>query len=206
MDRETAKKISIVKKTMNAMVKEIAKPFKYKVINGHIWIVQNKFLFIFLPYIATPSTGVTLGIRCGVKPVYVDDYLWDVLGIPENKEAKFSLRVNGAFSLFDVPFQENIYNLIELTREDVHSKLQNELSSFHSFLCSIQGTEDEWFTEMEAAKGSYYHSELMRLMMRLHHGDFMEVLQYAQTHNVTGFVIDNKEIGESLKEYCLERL
>lgn len=206
MNRETAKKISVLKKSMDAMVKEIAKPFKYKVIDGHIWTIQNKFIFTFLPYIATPSTGVTFGIKCGAKPIYVDDLLWDVLGIPENKEAKLSLHVNGAFSLFSVPFQHNIYDLIELTSEDVYSKLQTELSNFNSFLCSIQGMEAEWFTEMEAAKESYYHSELMRLMMRLHYGNFKEVLQYAQTHNVTGFVIGNEEIGESLKKYCLERL
>lgn len=41
----------------------------------------------------------------------------------ENKRERTSLRVNGAFSLFAVPFEERREPLIKVTYEEVYAKL-----------------------------------------------------------------------------------
>lgn len=206
MNRETRKQISTLQKSMNAIVKDIAKAYKYKVIGGQIWTIQNEHIFEFFPFIITPPEGIKIKIRCSVKPLYVDDYLWDILGMSENKRERTSLRVNGAFSLFAVPFEERREPLIKVTYEEVYAKLQNELSTFDSFLTSILGKEAQWFTAMGASKDGYYHSELMRLMIDLHKENYSKVFHYVQTHEVSDFIVGNKSIGELITVYCASRV
>lgn len=57
MNRETRKQISTLQKSMNAIVKDIAKAYKYKVIGGQIWTIQNEHIFEFFPFYHNTARG-----------------------------------------------------------------------------------------------------------------------------------------------------
>ena len=205
MTKEEKKAVVTLKKELPKICRALVKPYKYKVIDGFPWTIQNGLLFDMLPHITTPlhEDKAYLSIPCGAKPLFVDDILWDVLGMDENKTKPASLRVNGAFSLATVKFREQRYALDVLSREEIQDHLEHELQTFSCFLTSIAGNELPWFLRMEAEKDDYYQADVMRPIIMLHEGKTDDALKYVAERNVSTFIVNGKTVGELIAEYCL---
>ena len=205
MTKEEKKAVAALKKELSKICRETVKPYKYKVIDGTPWTVQNGMLFDLLPYIVTPlqEDKAYLSISCGAKPMFVDDILWEILGMEENKTEPASLRVNGAFSLATVKFREQRYALDALSREEIQDYLEQELQRFSTFLASVAGDELSWFLRMEAEKEDYYQAEVMRPILMLYEGKNEDALNYIAEHNVRTFIVSGKTVGELIAERCL---
>lgn len=205
MTREEKKAVTALRKALPALVRPLIKPYRFKAIDGAVWTAQNEMLFILVPSISTPrgEEQVYLKVTCGAKPLFADDLLWDVLGFAENKSKPMSLRVNGAFALYEVPAYQRRRPLETLECEPTAALIQDALAEFSDFLASVRGREMAWFRALEAGQERYANMEVMRLMLMLHDGRRDEALAYVTAHNVSAYVVGRKTVGQLVAEYCL---
>lgn len=205
MTREEKKQVTALRKALPSMIRPLIKPYRFKSIGGIIWIVQNDILFTLMPWVATPlgEEQTYFKIRCGAKPLFADDLLWDILGFEENKSKPMSLRINGAFALFEVPVYEERQPLSALDDGLVTAHIQTALEQFALFLSDLNGREMSWFRELEARQEGYAHMEVMRPLLMIHDGQRDEALKYVAIHNVSAFIVNRKTIGQLIGEYCL---
>ncbi len=205
MTREEKKAVTALRKSLPALVRPLIKPYHYKSIDGAVWTAQNDMLFILVPSISTPrgEEQVYVKVTCGAKPLFADGLLWDVLGFGENKSKPMSLRVNGAFALYEVPAYERRRPLESLEGELAAAHIQDELAEFSAFLASVRGREMDWFRALEAGQERYANMEVMRLMLMLHDGRRDEALAYVTAHDVSAYIVNRKTVGQLVAEYCL---
>lgn len=205
MTREEKTAVTALRKALPSLFRPLIRPYGYKSIGGVIWVVQNDMLFTLMPWVSVPSgqDRAHFKVKCGAKPIFADDLLWDILGFEENKSKPASLRVNGAFALFEVPVYEEQQPLPQLDREAISSLVEAELTRFSRFLADIKGREMEWFRVLEAKQERYAHMEVMRPLLMLHDGKPDEALAYVSTHNISAFIVNKKTVGQLIAEYCL---
>jgi len=205
MTREKERAVMALDKTMPRLVRSLIKPYRFKAIGGMVWTVRGEVLFILTPWLITPpgDDRAYLKTSCEVKPLFMDDLLWDILGFQENKSAPMSPRVNGAFALPGVPVYEKRKPLEVIDSEQVTTLLSEELERFSGFLPSVEGREMTWFREWEAQQENYGRMELWRLLLALHDGKRDEVLAYVTTHRISDYGVGNRTVGELMAEYCI---
>ena len=205
MTREDRKAIAALKKDMKKLIKPLLKPYGFKTVGGYVWKIEGDLLFRMVPLINTPINGdkAVLSVTYGVKPTFVDDLLWDVLGFEENKQAPASLRVNGAFTVQSVAFEKQQYTLNALEVEEFEAHLKDAMEHFSQTIAAAGPDGLSWFYGIEAKKERYWHSEVMRLMLLLHDGKRDEALEYVRQNQLRDFIVDGKSLGEKVAEYCL---
>lgn len=200
MKREERKAASAIKKGLNQIIKPLIKPYGFKMAKGRIWTTQDDLLFVMIPLINL-NEKATLHTAFSAKPLYVDDYLWDILGFEENKKAPFSLRVTGAFTAQPVQFYSNNEFLCRFDTEETEMYLKQELEHFSEHIQSVSSDGLSWFYKMEAAQDRYWQCDVMRLMILLHNNRTDEALEYASQHQLRDFIVNGKSLGELLKVY-----
>lgn len=205
MTRADRKAITTLKKDMKKLLNPLLKPYGFKKVGGFVWKTEGDLLFDMCPLIQTPigSDKAVLGVSYGVKPMFVDDLLWDILGFEENKRAPVSLRVNGAFAVNSVPFDKQRYILDTLETGELEAHLKEALEHFSQSIAAAGPDGLSWFYEIEAKTERYWQSEVMRLMLLLHDGKRDEAFEYVMQHQLTNFIVDGKSLGELAAEYCL---
>jgi len=206
MNRETKSKITLLKKTMASVSKQLIKPYGYKQIDGLVWTIQNEFIFVLFPFITSLDDKPELKITCSVKPLFADDILWDIMGMESNKNEPLSLRVKGAFAVFGVEFYKKKYPLEKLDVEELPSYLEDSLKWFYTLLTTKNGNEKIWFNEVESSNPTYYHCDIMRLMIMIKAEQFNNAIGYLDSHNVRGFTVGDKNIDYMIRDYCKKRL
>lgn len=205
MTREDRKKLTALRKALPVLTRSLIKPYRYKSIDGIIWTAQNDMLFTLDPSIAHPlgEEQFYFKVRCGAKPLFADQLLWDILDLEEAKAAPMSLRVNGAFALFEVPAYEELRPLERLEPETVSPLAEEALVRFSQFLNGLRGKEMEWFRELEAKQERYAHMDVMRPLLMIHDGKRDEALAYVASRNISDFIAHRKPVGTLIGEYCL---
>ncbi len=205
LTREEEKTIMALDKTMPRLVRSLIKPYRFKAIRGMVWTVRGDVLFILSPWLTAPpgKDQAFFKVTCEAKPLFLDDLLWDILGFEENKSAPMSLRVNGAFALPGVPIYEERRPLEVVDSARVSALLQAELERFSRLLSDLEGREMTWYRDWEAQQENYGRMELCRLLLDLHDGKRDQVLAYVASHNVSGYGVGRKTVGELIAEYCV---
>lgn len=200
MKREERKAASAIKKGLNQIIKPLIKSYGFKMAKGRIWTTQDDLLFVMIPLINL-NEKATLHTAFSAKPLYVDDYFWDILGFVENKKAPVSLRATGAFSVQSVCFYSNDNVLCTFDIAETEMYLKKELECFSEHIQSVSSDGLSWFYKMEAARDRYWQCDIMRLMILLHNNRIDEVLEYASQHELRDFIVNGKSFTELLKEY-----
>ncbi len=205
MTREDKKAVAVLKNDLNKLLRPLLKPYGFKRIGGFVWKLEGELLFTMIPLIKTPvgDSKAVLGVNYGVKPLFVDDLLWDILSMEENKQKPTSLRVNGAFTVQAVPLEKLRYTLDTLEVEELKTHLNAALEHFSQLISAVGSDGLSWFRQMEAEKDRYWQSEVMRLMLLIHDGKRDEAFEYIGQHQLTHFIVNGKSLSEMVAEYWL---
>ena len=82
------------------MLKEKIKEYKFKKKDYMIWFSKDDRFYDLMIHVAVPEDG-----RCicsaeeTLKPLWLDELLWDFLNMPDNRKEPYSLRAIGAFTV-----------------------------------------------------------------------------------------------------------
>ena len=167
MTREERKAVSALKKDLPKIVKPLIKPYGFRMTSGRVWVRKDDMLYVMIPLINIKDTAI-LHTTFLTKPVFADDYLWDILGMEENKSEPFSLRVTGAFAAHPVSFHVSNHPLSALDARELEAGLREDLEYLSVHIASVSPDSLSWFREMEAKQERYLQSDVMRLILLLH--------------------------------------
>lgn len=201
MTREERKAVSALKKDLPKIVKPLMKPYGFHMTSRRVWVRKDDMLYVMIPLINIKDTAV-LHTSFLAKPIFADDYLWDILGMEENKFEPFSLRVTGAFTAPSVNFHVSNHPLSALDAGELEAGLREDLEYLLAHIASVSPDGLSWFREMEAKQERYLQSDVMRLILLLHDGSRDEAAAYLERHSMRDFIINGKSFGELAEEYC----
>ena len=201
MTREERKAVSALKKDLPKIVKPLIKPYGFRMTSGRVWVRKDDMLYVMIPLINIKDTAI-LHTTFLTKPVFADDYLWDIRGMEENKSEPFNLRVTGAFAAHPVSFHVSNHPLSALDARELEAGLREDLEYLSVHIASVSPDSLSWFREMEAKQERYLQSDVMRLILLLHDGSRDEAAAYLEQHSMRDFIINGKSFGELAEEYC----
>ena len=201
MTREERKAVSALKKNLPKIVKPLIKPYGFRMTSGRVWVRKDDMLYVMIPLINIKEAAI-LHTTFLAKPVFADDYLWDILGMEENKSEPFSLRVTGAFAAPPVNFHVSNHPLSVIDVGVLEAGLREDLEYLSAHIASVSPDGLSWFREMEARQERYWQSDVMRLILLLHDGNRDEAAAYLEQHSMRDFIINGKSFGELVEEYC----
>ena len=201
MTREERKAVSALKKGLPKIVKPLIKPYGFRMTSGRVWVRKDDMLYVMISLINIKDTAI-LHTTFLTKPVFADDYLWDILGMEENKSEPFSLRVTGAFAAPPVNFHVSNHPLSVMDAGELEAGLREDLEYLSAHIASVSPDGLPWFRETEARQERYWQSDVMRLILLLHDGSRDEAAAYLEQHSMRDFIINGKSFGELAEEYC----
>ena len=201
MTREERKAVSTLKKDLPKIVKPLIKPYGFRITSGRVWVRKDDMLYVMIPLISIKDAAV-LHTTFSAKPVFADHYLWDNLGMEDNKSEPFSLRVTGAFTAQPVKFHVSNHPLSALDAGELEAGLREDLEYLSAHIASVSPDGLPWFRETEARQERYWQSDVMRLILLLHDGSRDEAAAYLEQHSMRDFIINGKSFGELAEEYC----
>lgn len=202
MKREDQKREKELKKNLDALLKEFPKLYKKQQLKKKdylLWLKRNDMIYSIFPFVNIRECDLVpvLQVRIGYKPLWIDDLLWDILGMETNKNEPDSLRVVGAFTAAEVYEKE----LIELESEDIEylrTVLQDKIDAI---LVKLDTLDEMLYIEnlTEATMGGLED----RALIAIHQGkDEKSVTELINMWNGSGrYKIGDKTYKELIKEY-----
>jgi hypothetical protein len=170
MTKDEEKKIAFFMKT-------IAKQVGYKSISNSFYKKRQNGLHI-LSYVVT-SKGFTC--YSWIKEDRLDDVLWDVMDMPENKAYRYSIHVNGAFAAPSIFVSEYFYDSVD-NYEQVVNELWNSIERDLNSFMNQQSLEQILFSK-ENLNGS---EQIIKCLYYIDKGQINEAVDIAKAEMSKG--------------------
>ena len=139
----------------------------------------------------------TIKVYFYVKPLWIDDILWDILNMSSNKTLPISLRSVGTFTInSQIKIKEyNFKNEKEINR------IVN--SSFHDLL-ELSNAYDEDYYLSDYVNISY-QKEMIYTIVLIHNKEYEKALNFLNNTKINDFVSNNKSFSDLAIEYINKR-
>lgn len=121
MKREDHKRVNELNKNLNILLKECPKVFKQpkiKKIDYLLWIINAGMFYSITPdvWLREDDLKPMMEIEFEYKPLWMDDLVWEILGMESNMKGPDSLRANGCYTGVSMVAEKRV---IELLAEDI---------------------------------------------------------------------------------------
>ena len=202
MKREQQRKLRELNKALPKMLAEKIKPYKFKKRDERVWFVSGDMFFT-----CTFFVQPTIDDRCccsmdiEIKPLWIDDLLWDCLHMESNKKERLSLRATGAFTVSGVTVYEAYDYLEEWTAEELETYVDTYLEKFSQILRTA--TIEDFYKNISS---SPYHDELRVSLTLVHDEKYEECLNYLKDKDKGRFCNQGLWIHDGIREYCRQAL
>ena len=201
MTREQQKKLRELKKGLPKIIQAEIKKYKLKKKDFMVWFQKQELFFDLNISICERGGHCYCTIIERIKPLWIDDILWDVLGMPENKNEAVSLRAIGAFTVYGSEIYDNKVELVTWEVEELEKYVVQYIEHFYQ---SIQACGIEKF--YECMNVSAYHQELRKALTLIYEKKYEEVTDYLKTQGRGSFCNKGIWVNDGMKEYCQKML
>ena len=132
MTKEERQKYKELTKALPKILKDKIKKYKFKKKDFMIWYNKKELFFDLLIDVKVKSDDKCYCTAVEtIKPLWLDDLLWDLLKMETNKEAPLSLRTIGAFTVSGSELFKNETELKEWTISELEEIIDNYLEHFY---------------------------------------------------------------------------
>ncbi|MCR1869789.1 hypothetical protein [Longicatena caecimuris] len=198
MKREQQRKLRELKKTLPKMLKEKAKAYKMKKKDYMIWYsINDLFIECMIDVRETVDDRCCCSIQVKIKPLWIDDLLWDCLGMENNKAEPMSLRAIGAFTVSGVEVYSDYAYLKEWTREEMETYVDLYLEKFNQIMNEV--TIDDFYAHIS---DNTYHEELRVSLTMAYNTRYQEAIEYLKDKGEGIFCNKGLWIHDGIKQYC----
>lgn len=202
MTREEQRKLRELKKALPKLLKEKAKKYKFKKKDYMLWYNSNDLFFTnHIDVRETIDGGCCCSYSVKVKPLWIDDLLWECLKMEENKREPISLRSIGAFTVSGVKIISDFTRMKEWSIEELELLVDQYLNEFYDVI--EMTTIEDFYSNLS---NDSYHEELRVALTLLHDEKYQEVLDYLSTQGKGRFCNGNLWINHGIREYCRNKL
>lgn len=202
MTRDEQKKLKELKKMLPKILKDKIKKYKFKKKDFMIYFRKNELFFDLLIDVKVLSDGKCYCTTIEeIKPLWLDELLWDLLKIESNKEGPLSLRAIGAFTVTGSEIYEAKSELAKWSVTELEEVIDTYLEHFYH---SVQESKVHDFYDNLST--SPYHSELRKLLSFIHDHKYEEALACLNVSEDGGFRNGDISINSAIEAYCLDNL
>lgn len=198
MTREQQRKLRELNKMLPNILKEKIKKYKLKKKDYMIWFQkEDKFFTCFIKVGFTTDGRFICNTNEEIKPLWIDDLLWDFLKMPNNKKEPFSLRAIGAFTVSGVEIYQSCDELPNGNLQELEKYVEEYLKHFYQ---TIQIVElDAFYKNLSY---SPYHEELRISLTLIHQKKYKEALEYLCDKGEGRFCNGDIWINNAIREFC----
>lgn len=202
MTRDEQKKLKELKKSLLKILKAQIKSYKFKKKDFMIWSKKKDLFFDLLI-----DVKVTSDNRCictsteRVKPLWLDDLLWDFLQMESNKSEPLSLRSIGAFTVYGSEIYDDECELENWDVGELEKCVDGFLEHFYN---SIQTATID--TYLENIRYTRYHQELREALTYVHNKKYNEAIECLKDDEYGSFKNGDICINKAIKEYCKSKV
>ena len=202
MTREEQRKLRELNKALPKILREKIKAYTFKKKDFMIWYSKKDLFFDLLITVNVTADGhCFFTSRETVKPLWLDDLLWDFLKMEDNKKEPLSLRAVGAFT---VTGSEIFACSQELKDWDVWELEKCVGDYLDHFYHSVQTSAVDDF--IRNIKSKRYHSELREALTYVHDHKYPEALNCLKDQGDGVFKNGEIFINNAIREFCEEKL
>ena len=202
MTREEQRKLRELNKALPKILREKIKAYPFKKKDFMIWYSNKELFFDLLITVNVTEEGhCVCSSRETVKPLWLDELLWDFLKMKENKKEPLSLRAVGAFT---VTGSEIFARGQELKDWDICELEKCVDGCLEHFYHSVQtAAVDDFIRNMKSKR---YHSELREALTYVHDQKYSEALNCLKDLGDGAFRNGEISINSAIREFCEEKL
>ncbi|MCM1058011.1 MAG: hypothetical protein NC517_10450 [Firmicutes bacterium] len=130
--------------------------------------------------------------------MWIDDLLWDILEMPENKNEAVSLRAIGAFTVTGSEIYDAKAELAGLETEELKKQVVQYVEHFYQTIrsCGIE----TFYDRMDA---SPYQLELRKGLSLIHNGEYEEAVEYLKTCGRGCLCNRGIWVNEAMIDHCM---
>lgn len=201
MTREEQRKLKELKKALPGFLKEKRKNYKFKKKDYMIWYNYQEMFFDLLINVGVMPDG-----RCfcsaieTLKPLWLDDLLWDFLKMRNNKEEPLSLRAIGAFTVYGSEIYKGSCELKNWEIFELEKCVDTYLEHFYQSIQSV--TMDDFISNIE---NTMYHKELREALTFIYNHKYIEA--YNCLNETDGVFINGEiSINKEIRMFCRNML
>ena len=201
MNREQQRKLRELKKAVNVLDKKLAKEYKLKKISDYIWCKKDELLFEMSSDVVENEGICRCYIDARVKPIWVDDILWDLIDMADNKNQPLSLKINGAFTVYGIEVFKLVYELPKWEIDELEECLHK---GYEMFIEHIQKIDIDYY--INNYNKPSYHEEIHELIMLIYNERYSEAIEYALNMKHEYFINGSLTLPMGAVEYCKKKL
>lgn len=202
MTKEERLKYKELTKALPKIFKDKIKKYKFKKKDFMIWYNKKDVFFDLLIDVKVKSDDKCYCTAVEtIKPLWLDDLLWDLLKMETNKEAPLSLRTIGAFTVSGAELFKNETELKEWTISELEKIIDNYLEHFYK---TVQSSSIcDFYDNLE---NTLYHVELRKALSLVYEQNYQDALDYLKDKGDGIFKNGNVSINNAIREYCINQL
>ncbi len=198
MTREQQRQLRELKKTLPKILKEKIKKYKFKKKDYMIWFQEeDMFLTCFINVGFTTDGRFICDTKENIKPLWIDDLLWDCLNMPSNKKEPLSLRAIGAFTVHGVEIYQRYDELPNGSLQELEGYVEEYLEHFYQTIQLVK--LDAFYNDLSY---SPYHDELRISLTLVHQKKYKEALEYLSDKGEGIFCNGNIWINNAIRDFC----
>jgi len=192
--KEERQKYKELTKVLPKILKDKIKKYKFKKKDFMIWYKKKELFFDLLIDVKVKSDDKCYCTAVEtIKPLWLDDLLWDLLKMETNKETPLSLRTIGAFTVSGAELFKNETELEEI--------IDNYLEHFYK---TVQSSSIcDFYNNLE---NSIYHVELRKALSFIYDHKYQDALDYLLDKGDGVFKNGDISINSAMREYCKNQL
>lgn len=197
MTREQQKKFKEIRTALPKILQSVSKEYGFKKKDYIVWSKKQEMIFTLFVFERVLDGRCYIDITIQFKPFWVDNLLWDILQMPENKNQPVSLRCIGAFSVNGCVLYKETIELVDWSIDELTDCTD---SAMKKFAVIIDETQSEDFKVQ--ADTNPYHSDIREVLMLVHNREYDVAIEYAKNMPDDCFV--NKGLGfrTAVIQYC----
>lgn len=202
MTREEQKKYKELTKVLPKILKDKIKKYKFKKKDLMIWYNKKELFFDLLIDVRVKPDGKRYCTTIEkIKPLWLDEMLWDLLKMENNKTEPLSLRTIGAFTVDGAVLFKDMIELTEWSISKLDEVVDHYLEHFYT---TIQSSSiNDFYNNLEV---SQYHVELRKSLSFVFNHEYQKALDYLNDLGGGTFKNGDVYINDAIREYCKNQL
>ena len=198
-------------KTIMTTIKQEAKKQNFKVISNCIYKVVGDYFVYAVFWVQCNEDKWTISPRMNIKAYNYDNLFWEIFEMPENINAKESLRANGAFVCPPFQWIEKSYEVSTL--ELMHIDIANAINDFQNEinkLIEVIKLECGDFNSFILSQNNILDEKLLKMIANIFKNDYSVAKEMASEEIRKGergrYRNKGKDIYEYIIQYCKKHI
>lgn len=201
MTREQQKKFQELRKVLPQIIKSEISKYKLKKRDFIVWSQTKELFFDLMISVCERDGHCYCASVERVKPLWIDDLLWDIFGMSENKKEPASLRAIGAFTVYGSTIYDAETKLMIWGREELGQCVKKFISHFYENVqnCGIKDFYDCMDT-------SNYHLDLRKALSMIYEMKYDEAIEVLKTGGNGCMCNGDLWVNDAIRNYCSKSL